>query len=237
MMKNYILKASITSLVSLCSFSAFAADDKNAETWNDFSDPTAIYSNASIGGGNEGVDIKAAYGGYLGGVYKHRFTAAAKSDLEYYEFDYLLLNSATDSGVAFDSTWHRDIRVDGVNYRSVNDISLGFFAKLGFLEEELNYEAGSERSLNFYPKMSVGYMWADNIRDTTFIELDATTRFAFNKMFWIGVTPTYTYGMKGLELNEWTASLDGGIQLSNSFGINASVNNDKEFRGEVQFAF
>jgi len=237
MIKNRFLKVSITSLVGLFSLSVFAAEDKNTENWNDFSDPVAIYSNATIGGGNKGVDITGAYGGYLSGVYKHRFTAAAKNDLEYYEFDYLLLNSSTESGVAIDSSWHRDISFEDVDYRNVNDVSFGFFAKLGFFEKELNYTDGMNRSINFYPKVSVGYMWAEDMVDTTYIKLDATTRYAINKMLWVGVTPTYTYGMEGLELKEWAASLDAGIQLSSSFGINASVNDDKDFKGEVKFAF
>lgn len=227
MLKHYLLKASVISLGSIFSFSALAANDNKEEHWNDMSDPTAIYSSASIGGGNEGVDISATYGGYLGGVYKHRFNFAAKHDLEYYEANYLLLNSATNAGIAFDSTWDRDISYKSVNYKGVNDTALGFFAKLGFLEDRLN----------FYPKMSVGYMWADDMSDTTYVKFDATTRFSFNRMFWVGITPTYTYGMKGLELNEWTGTLDAGVQLSTGFGLTASVNDDKEFWAQVLFAF
>lgn len=236
MLNNYFSTASIITLASVFSFSALAAE-KKIEDWNDFSDPTAIYSNASIAGGNEGVDISATYGGYLSGVYKHSFTGAVKSDLEYYEANYLLLNSVSKSGVAFDSTWHQDIRVDGVNYKNVNNATFGFFAKLGFLKDRLNYAPNMNRSFNFYPKVSVGYMWASEIKDTTFVKFDATTRFSFNHMFWVGVTPTYIYGMKGLDLNELDATVDAGVQLSDAFGLSVSANNDEEFRARVTFAF
>ena len=223
MLKNYMFKVSIASLLSAFSFSAMAAQD-----WNDFSDPVAVYSNASIAAGNEGVDISGTYGGYLGGVYKHRFNVAVKNDLEYYEANYLLLNSASESGIAIDTTWVRDISFEDVEYKNTNDAALGFFAKLGFMRDRLN----------FYPKMSVGYLWGDDdMEDTTYVKFDATTRFSFNDIFWIGASPTYTYGMEGLELNEWDATFDAGAQLSSSFGVSVSGNNDKEFLARMTFAF
>lgn len=224
MFKDMMVKTALITATVL-PFAVAAADNK--ENWVDMSDPTAIYSSASIGGGNQGVDISGTYGGYLGGEYKHRFNAQVKNDLEYYEFNYLLLNSATKSGLAIDSAWSKDIRVDHVTYKSTNDVSLNFFAKLGFIDDKLN----------FYPKMGVGYMWADKMSDTTYVKFDATTRYSFNKMFWVGVTPTYTYGMKGLELNEWEGSIDAGVQLSESFGLSASFNDDKDFSAQVMFAF
>ncbi|TEW54846.1 hypothetical protein E2R68_06650 [Psychromonas sp. RZ22] len=229
MFKNYIMKASIISLLGLFTVSALAAesDDKKVSTWNDMSDPTAIYSNASIGGGTEGVDLSGTYGGYLSGVYKQRFTVAAKHDLDYYEANYLLLNSASESGLTFNSTWDRDLRLDHVDYRGIDDLNVGFFAKLGFLDKHLN----------FYPQVSIGYMWADEMSDTTYVKLDATTRYTFNHMFWVGITPTFKHSMKGVDIDEWATSIDAGMQLSDAFGLSVSANNDHEYWGQITFAF
>ncbi|MDA7747413.1 hypothetical protein N8878_08830 [Psychromonas sp.] len=225
-LKNYFVKASVVSMASMFSFSVLAAD-KNSKTWVDMSDPTAIYSNATIGGGTEGIDLSGTYGGYLTGVYKQRFTVAAMHDLDYLEVNYLLLNSASESGLIVNSTWDEDIRVDHVDYKDANDIKVGFFAKLGFFEKKLN----------FYPQVNIGYTWAKEMKDTTYVEFEATTRYTFNRMFWIGVTPTYAHGMKGEDLNEWTGTVDAGMQLSDVFGFTVSANDDKEFTGSVTFAF
>ena len=224
-LKNSLLKVSIGSLVSAFSLSAIAAD--NTDTWVDMSDPTAVYSNASIGGGNKGIDLSATYGGFLSGVYKHSFTVAAKQDFDFYEVNYLLLNSASKSGVTFDSTWGKDIRIDHTDYDDVNDTSAGVFAKLGYLNNRLN----------FYPKISVGFMWANHMEDTTYVKFDATTRYSFDRRFWVGITPTYAHGMKGVNFNEWTATIDAGAQLSDSFGVSLSANDDEEFTANVTFAF
>ena len=224
-LKNALLKVSMTSLVSLFSFSVIAAED--IENWVDMSDPTAVYSRATIGGGTEGVDLSASYGGYLSGVYKQRFTVAAKHNSDFYEVNYLLLNSASNSGIAFDSSWSKDIRVDSVDYDNINDTSVGFFAKLGFME---NY-------VNFYPKVSVGYLWANDIEDTTYVKFDATTRYTFNHMYWVGITPSFAYGFKGAHMNEWAATIDAGVQLSDVFGLSVSANDDEEVTANVTFAF
>ena len=221
---NVILKASLTSLVGFCSFSVVAENNKN---WVDMSDPTAVYSNAVIGGGTEGVDFSARFGSYLSGVYKQRFTVAAKHNLDFYEFNYLLSNSVTKSGITFDSSWNKDIEADHKDYEDVNDVSIGFFAKLDFMEKRLNV----------YPKANVGYIWKDDVEDTTYVKFDATTRYSFNKMYWVGLTPTYTYSFDGLHLKEWTVTADAGVQLSESFGINFSANNDEELTANIEFAF
>lgn len=225
-LKNSLLKISMTSLISVFSFSAMAADD-DAEVWVDMSDPTAVYSSATIGGGTEGIDLSASYGGYLSGVYKQRFTIAAKHDLDFYEVNYLLLNSSSNSGITVDSSWSKDIRAGGDDYDNVNDTSIGFFAKLGFMDDHVN----------FYPKVSVGYLWADDIEDTTYVKFDATTRYTFNRMYWVGITPSYAYGFKGADLNEWAATIDAGVQLSDVFGFSVSANDDEEFTANVTFAF
>ena len=225
-LKNYVLKASVSALLGLSSVAVLAADD-TGKPWVDMSDPTAIYSSATIGGGTEGIDLSAAYGGYLSGVYKHRFTIAAKHDLDFYEANYLLLNSTSNSGLSIDSSWSKDIRADGNDYDDVNDTSIGFFAKLGFMDNHVN----------FYPKVSVGYLWANDIENTTYVKFDATTRYTFNRMYWVGITPSYAHGFKGVDLNEWAATVDAGVQLSDVFGFSVSANDDEEFTANVTFAF
>lgn len=225
-LKNYVLKASVSALLGLSSVAVLAADD-TGKPWVDMSDPTAIYSSATIGGGTEGIDLSAAYGGYLSGVYKHRFTIAAKHDLDFYEANYLLLNSTSNSGLTIDSSWSKDIRADGNDYDDVNDTSIGFFAKLGFMDNHVN----------FYPKVSVGYLWANDIENTTYVKFDATTRYTFNRMYWVGITPSYAHGFKGVDLNEWAATVDAGVQLSDVFGFSVSANDDEEFTANVTFAF
>ena len=225
-LKNYVLKASVSALLGLSSVAVLAADD-TGKPWVDMSDPTAIYSSATIGGGTEGIDLSAAYGGYLSGVYKHRFTIAAKHDLDFYEANYLLLNSTSNSGLTIDSSWSKDIRADGNDYDDVNDTSIGFFAKLGFMDNHVN----------FYPKVSVGYLWANDIENTTYVKFDSTTRYTFNRMYWVGITPSYAHGFKGVDLNEWAATVDAGVQLSDVFGFSVSANDDEEFTANVTFAF
>jgi len=255
-LKKCVLTASVGSLLSLSALSVYAADEdvtfsddtpavsesvapltesaqsaplseSDPSSWVDMSDPTAIYSHASIGGGNQGVDFSATYGGYLSGVYKHSFTLAAREDLEHYETNYFILNSASNSGVAFDNSWSEDMRIDHTDYDDLNNNSIGFFAKLPFMEDKVR----------FHPKVSVGFIWGDDFSDTTYVKFDATTRYRFDHMYWVGITPTYAYGFKGEDLNEWTATLDAGVQISDVFGISASVNDDKDFLANVTFAF
>ncbi len=225
-LKSCVLKATVGTLVGLSSFAALAADETE-QPWVDMSDPTAVYSSATIGGGTEGIDLSATYGGYLSGVYKQRFTIAAKHDLDFYEVNYLLLNATSNSGVTFDSSWSKDIRADSKDYDDVNDTSVGVFAKLAFMDDHVN----------FYPKVSVGYLWADEIEDTTYVKFDATTRYKFNRMYWVGFTPSYAYGFKGADLNEWAATVDAGVQLSDVFGFSVSANDDEEFTANITFAF
>lgn len=215
------------ALLALFSTSVFANTQvKKEETWYDLSDPRAIYSGVSVAAGNEGVNISANYGGYLNGQYKHKITVEAMNDLEYYNVDYMLINANTDSGFTIESTWDRELRIDK-QYVDVNDTSLGVFAKIPLLNDKLN----------IYPKMNLGMLWGDIESTTTYIQFDATTRFRFNRMFWIGITPTYTYAMKGHDLSEWNATLDAGVQLSPAFALAAHVNDDEEFWVDVTFAF
>jgi hypothetical protein len=224
--------AKTSSIVLLTLFSSALLANVNTqvekeETWLDLSDPRAIYSGVSVAGGNEGVNIAAKYGGYMNGQYKHQVSVEAINDLEYYNIDYMLVNANTQSGFTVESSWNRDIW----GIKDVNDTSFGVFAKIPLLQNKFN------NKLNIYPKLNLGMLWGDDVKSTTYIKFDATTRFKFNSMFWVGVTPTYTYAMKGYDLREWDATLDAGAQLSEAFALVAHVNNDEEFWVDVVFAF
>jgi len=199
------------------------APASNEETWYDLSDPRAVYSGLSVAAGKEGVNISANYGGYLNGQYKHQVTVEAMNDLEYYNVDYMLLNANTKSGFTVESTWDRDVW--GIN--DVNDTSFGVFANIPLLNNKLN----------IYPKMNLGMLWGDEVDTTTYVKFDATTRYKFNRMFWVGVTPTYTYAMKGYDINKWQGTLDAGMQLSPAFALSAHVNDDEEYWVKVLFTF
>ncbi|WP_022940041.1 hypothetical protein [Psychromonas hadalis] len=221
-----ILKKCAVTLLTLFSASLVAnvnTQVQKEETWYDLSDPRTVYSSLSVAAGNEGVNISASYGGYLNGQYKHKITVEAMNDLEYYNLDYMLVNASTDSGFTVESTWDRDIW----GIKNLNDTSLGVFAKIPLLNNKLN----------IYPKLNLGMLWGDDVKTTTYIKFDATTRYTFNRMFWVGVTPTYTYAMKGYNVREWDASLDAGVQLSPAFALAAHVNTEEEFWVDVIFAF
>lgn len=218
------IKKITLTILSLCSMPLLAnTQSNNQETWHDLSDPRAVYSSVSVAAGNEGVNLSASYGGYLNGLYKHKITVEAMNDLDYYNLDYMLVNASSNSGFSVESSWGRDIW----DLEDVNDTSVGVFAKIPFMNNKLN----------IYPKLNLGMLWGDDIKSTTYIKIDATTRYSINRMFWVGVTPTYTYAMKGVELKEWDASLDAGVQLSSEFAFAAHVNNDSEFWVDVIFTF
>ena len=218
-----IFKKRTLALLALSSVPLFVNAESNQETWPDLSDPRAIYSSVSVSAGNEGVNLSASYGGYLNGLYKHKITVEAMNDLEYYNLDYMVVNASTDTGFSFESTWDRDIW----GYDDINDTSVGVFTKIPLMDNKLN----------IYPKLDLGMLWGDAVRSTTYVKLDATTRYNINRMFWVGVTPTYLYAMKGAELSEWDASLDAGAQLSENFAFAAHVNNDSEFWVDAIFTF
>jgi len=229
--KNTLLKVSIVSLIGLFSFTANAAegDPVNTESWGS---PVATYSNVNLGSGTEGIDISANFGGYLGGVYQHRIEVAAKQDLEHYEANYLLLNSASDSGVTIESTWSEDVEFDrdegpDAFFENVDSVEVGLFSKLKFPDDRLSA----------YPKMSVGYMWGDDIIDSTFVTFEIAVRFNVNDQIWVGAAPVYIHSMDGVEIEEFQGTVDAGIKLSETFGVSASVNHDQEFLGRVIFAF
>jgi hypothetical protein len=221
--KKFAKKSSI-ALLALVSSSLFANEQgANGEVWHNLSDPLAVYSNVSVGGGSEGVDVSASYGGYLNGQYKHKMTVEAMNDLDYYNVNYMLLNAGTNSGFTVETSWGRDLW----DLTDVNNSSVGVFAKIPLMENKLT----------IYPKLNLGMLWGEDVDTTTYIQFDVTTRYKINHIFWVGITPTYTYAMKGYDIKEWDATLDVGAQLSGAFAVGAHWNDDNEFWFDVVFAF
>ena len=239
--KNTLLKASAISLASLFSFSVLAAEGDAADVapaaggvagGNDhWGSPLSMYSNVNLGSGSKGIDISATFGTYLGGVYQHKLEVAVKEDLEYYQINYLLLNNASNSGVTIDTSFSEDVDFsNGLGnkfYNDVDSVKIGLFSKLDFPEPRFNA----------YPKMSVGYIWGGDIDSTTHIQFEVTVRFFLSEKVWAGATPAYIRSMDGEEIDEFKGTIDGGIKLSETFGMSASINEDKEFLGRVIFAF
>jgi hypothetical protein len=194
----------------------------------DLSNPMAIYSEAGVGVSNGGVDLYAGFGGYLGGTFAHKIKIEVKDDLDYYEVNYLALDTASQTGFILDSTWDQD------DYRfadDVNDTSVGVIKKLSLMNDRLN----------FYPKLKLGFLWGDEIKSTTYLNVDVAARFNVTSGLWVGMTPGYTYGMKGLDLREWNTSFDVGYQFKEGFGISAQAIMDthekEEYRVNFTFIF
>ena len=231
------MKKITLALLSLCSVSLFAnaqgpqhvVQPDDPSTWHDLSDPRAVYSSVGIAAGKNGVNLSASYGGYLNGLYKQKITVESMNDLDYYNADYMLVNSHTNSGFSLETTWDRDdwdIReLEGV--KDINDVSAGVFAKVPMANSKIN----------IYPKLNLGMLWGDKVKSTTYIKIDATTRYSVTDMVWFGVTPTYTYAMQGYEIDEWSGSIDAGIQLSSEFSFIAHFNTEDDFWMDVIFTF
>ena len=230
--KNTILNVSIISLIGLFSLAANAAegDPVSSESWGS---PIATFSNVSLGSGTEGIDISASFAGYLGGLYQYQLEVASKQDLEHYEVNYLLLNTASESGVSIESTWSEDVEFDNENgrgdieFEDINTANIGLFSKLSF----------PDARVHAYPRMGVGYMWGEDILETTYVEFEIPVLFNINDMLWVGATPTYLHSMEGVEIDEFTGIIEAGAKLSETFGVSVSVNDDEEFLGRVIFAF
>jgi hypothetical protein len=203
--------------VSFLSVLAAQVAAEQNSSWVDFSDPTAVYSKAGMAAGTEGVDLYAALAGYLGGQFKHKLTVEAMHDLDYYNVNYFAFNTANDTGFSVDTTW-------GDIY---DKASVGLVKKL-ILEN---------RNIKVYPAMKLGVMWDDSIPSTTFIELDAAVRYNVNRYFWVGVTPNYTYALRGLDIKDLDATVDMGYQLAKEVAVSAHVNNDEELWADFTFAF
>lgn len=187
----------------------------------DFSDPTSVYSQAGISAGTEGVDVNVGYGGYLGGFYKHKLTLEAKDDWEYFNVDYMLFNTASDTGFLFESTWSQEYRGD-----SVDKASIGVIKKLAF----------ANNKLHIYPSLNLGLMWGDEISSTTYLEVDAPITYTINKL-WVGATPSYVYSMQGENVKEFETTFDVGYHVAPGVGIAAHVNLDGDVWADFRFAF
>ncbi|MFT6984602.1 MAG: hypothetical protein ACJAT7_000399 [Psychromonas sp.] len=216
MLKAKVVKLFSISLLSVSAAHSVAAQDSN-RNWVDFSDPTAVYSKAGLGAGTEGVDLYAALGGYLGGQFKHQLTLEAMHDLDYYNVNYFIFNTRNDTGFSLNTTW-------GDEY---DKASIGALKKLTL----------EDKHIKIYPSMNLGMMWSDSIETTTYIEVDAAVRYSVNRAFWFGVTPSYTYAMKGIEIKELNATADVGYQLAKEIALSAHINNDGEAWADFTFAF
>jgi len=218
-------------LLALASTSASvlaAPGEDKSDYVADFSNPMAIYSEAGIGGSNDGLDLYGAFCGYLGGTFAHKIRVEGKDDLEYYKVNYLAVDTSTDTGFMLDTTWNQD---DYRKVDEVNDTSIGVIKKIPLMNDRLN----------LYPKLKLGWLWGDEIKNTTYISADAAVRFNVTSGFWVGGTPKYTYGMKGLELREWSTSVDVGYQFKQGIGLSAQTildsHEDTQFRANLTFAF
>lgn len=218
-----IIKCLAVSLSVAFINTTFASSKVDKKNWIDFSDPTAIYTSAGMSGGSEGVDIYATFGSYLGGQFKQKLTVEAKHDLEYYNINYLALNTANQAGFLVDTSWSRDIW----GAEDVNDSSIGIIKKLPLMNNKLN----------IYPSMKLGLLWGDEIKSTTYAEVDVAVRYSFDRALWVGLTPSYRYAMKGIEISNWNASIDVGFQFANGFAVAAHANNDDEFWFDMTFSF
>ena len=224
MLKFKMVKLLAASLLSV--FAVHAVAEQNS-SWVDFSDPTAVYSKAGFAGGTEGVDIYGALGGYLGGQFKQKLTVEAMHDLDYYNINYFALNTSNDTGFSLNTTWSDLYDHSEYNNDSYDKASVGVVKKL-ILEN---------RSFKVYPSMNLGSMWGDSIPSTTFIELDVPVRYTVNRNFWVGVTPNYTYALRGLDIKDLDATVDAGYQLAKEVAVSAHFNNDEEVWADFTFAF
>ncbi|AGH81704.1 hypothetical protein PCNPT3_08830 [Psychromonas sp. CNPT3] len=216
-------KISVLSCAVLPLLASASAYAEESAYWADFSDPLAIYSKVGIAAGSEGVDIIASYGSYLAGEYKQKLTVQAKHDLEYYTVDYLVLNSSNDTGFVMESQWGRDER----NWHDSNRVAVGLIKRLPLLEEHVT----------LYPSLKIGFLWGDNLDDTTYVATDVAVRYAITDAAWIGATPSYIYAMKGEDLRDWSFTAEIGYQFVEGFSVAGHVNDDEEYWADINFAF
>lgn len=216
MVKLKTLKMLGISLLSIVAAQA-VADQQNSGQWGIFSDPTAIYSKVGMAGGTEGVDLYGALGGYLGGQFKHQLSVEAMHDLDYYNVNYLAFNTSNDTGFTLDTTW-------GDRY---DKAAIGVTKKLTL----------EDKRINLYPSMDLGLLWGTAIDSTTYIEFELPARFSVDRALWFGVTPSYTYSLKGLNIKEFHATIDVGYQLGKEIAVSAHANDDDQVWADFTFAF
>jgi len=224
-----ILKIVTVSACALISLSSFALEKFNHQNYQaDFSDPLAVYSNAGIGMSNDGVDIFGGVGGYLSGSFKQKLQLEAKGDLGYYNANYLAIDTNSDTGFLVDSVWSRDYFWSP---KSANDSSLGVIKKVPLLAGRLDLD----------PILKFGYIWGGGVQNTSYVKAAVVSRFSVIQGFWVGITPSYTHGMKGYKLREWNASLDAGYIFNNGIGLLMQTVTDShegtQYRANATLAF
>ncbi|HEY5716077.1 MAG TPA: hypothetical protein VIS54_06645 [Psychromonas sp.] len=218
-----IKKISIIGSAFLSIFAGQAAAQQQTKHQGaDFSDPTAVYSKAGLGGGTEGVDVFGAFGGYLGWQLKHQLTLEAKHDLDYYNLNYMAFNSRNNTGFLIKSTWS-----DEYKDNSVDKASFGVIKKIPLKNEQFI----------LYPAMNIGMMWGNDINSTTYLDVEAALRYSVSNELWMGATPGYTYALKGVNVKEFKGTVDIGYELAENVGISAHLDEDAEFWADFTFAF
>jgi|GEM_PF-2701609 len=220
-----IKKIKLLSSAFLCVFAGQTLAQEAPQTQNrgvDFSDPTAVYSRAGIGGGTEGVDVFGSFAGYLGWQLKHQLTLEAKHDLDYYNLNYMVFNSRNNSGFLLDSTWSYDYKGN-----SVDKTAVGVIKKIPLTNEQIT----------LYPALKLGMMWGNNINTTTYLDLGVTARYAVTDLFWVGATPRYLYALKGVNVKEFKGTADIGYELAENVGVAAHLDEDAEFSADFTLAF
>ena len=231
MFKYNTVKFALISVLSASAFQVVAEDFPTAENsavyaggqqsnWVDFSDPTAIFSKVGLGTGTEGVDVYGALGGYLGGQFEQKLTIEGKHDMDFFNINYLAFNTANDTGFTLDTRWDSDY----------NQIAAGVVKKLYFDQNQ---------NVVVYPAMKFGGMWDwdNDFESTSFVQIDLTLRYVFNRNFWVGATPTYKYALGGEDINDWDGTIDAGYQLAEEIAASIHANNDDEVWADFTFAF
>ncbi|MCK5819282.1 MAG: hypothetical protein KAH18_08510 [Psychromonas sp.] len=229
MYKKRTLKILALIAGSLISISSLALEQFNPKNYLvDFSNPLAVYTNLGLGMSNDGADIYGGIGGYLTGSFKQQLQIEAKGDLDYYNVNYLAVDSISETGFLLDSIWSRDYYWTTSN---ANDTSLGVIKKVPVIEG----------LVSVYPTLKFGYIWGGGVEDTSYLKLQIPIRFNIIQGFWAGMTPAYTHGMKGFDLNEWNGSLDAGYMFKNGVGLFAQTvldsHEDTQYRANVTLAF
>jgi hypothetical protein len=221
-----VFKVKLLSSAFLCVFAGQAVAQQPVQAQSrgvDFSDPTAVYSRAGIGGGTEGVDVFGSFAGYLGWQLKHQLTLEAKHDLEYYNVDYMVFNSRNNSGFLVDSTWSDDYKGN-----SVNKAAVGVIKKIPLISNE---------KVTLYPALKLGMMWGNDINSTTYLDFEVAARYAITDLFWAGATPGYLYALRGVNVKEFKGTIDIGYELAENVGIAAHLDEDAEFWADFTLAF
>ena len=201
------------------------ADKKNMSDWYNFGDPTDLHSYIAMYAGNEGADISFGLGGYLFGSFTHQLVLEANNNLEYYNIDYNIVDTSTNTGFSINTTWDRDF----IFARDSHDTSVSVIKKLSIIPEEFA----------IYPQLYLGELLGSYVHSTTYVKLDSAFRYSVQKRrLWLGITPSYQYAITGENIREFNLLLDMGLQFTDSFGLSAHWDNDYEkISAGIKFAF